>query len=132
MFLTFQENGGKFGIRVSKQVKSLENKLGNIKVSCTNSGLMVKSTCREWLSNLFDYERIFDKSSSKPNFLLLLDSYGCHWNNNLDNCFNQDQISLTFHKIPPNTTSFLQPLDRMFNHELKYFVRQFENISLES
>ena len=88
---------------------------------------MKKSTCREWLSNLFDQELNSDNYPSKPNFILLLDSYGCHWNNNLDNCFNQDKISLKFQKIPPNTTSYLQPLDRIFNHELKYFVRQFEN-----
>ena len=127
LFLNFQEIGGKFGVRISKEVRKLEAKLGNIRVSCTNSGLMNKSSCQEWLSNLIDYQDICRNSSEKPNFLLLLDSYSCHWNDNLVNCFDEEKITLNFHKIPENTTTFLQPLDRMFNHELKYFVRNFEN-----
>ena len=88
---------------------------------------MTKHICREWLKNLFVNQNIGEISSEKPNFLLFLDSYAAHWHKNLDNCIDQDKISVTFHKIPENTTPYLQPLDKMFNHELKFFIRKFEN-----
>ena len=72
---------------------------------------MAKDTCKEWAGHLINYEEVTKDSFQKPKILLCLDSYGSHWNNNLDECFDNNKISVILHKIPKNTTPFLQPLD---------------------
>ena len=89
---------------------------------------MDKRICRAWAENILDFENFINSSiDEKPEILLCLDSYGAHWNKNLDNSYDITKINVLFHKIPEKTTPFLQPLDRLFNHELKLFVKNFEN-----
>ena len=127
LFITFQECKGKFGKRVDKKVRDLEKDLGNIRVFCSSSGLMDKLICQQWASELIDPDYInqFIVSSEKPKILVCLDGYPAHWNGNIDNSFGEWDVELL--KIPERTTSVLQPLDCLFNHQLKYFVRKIEN-----
>ena len=129
LLIVFQEKNGKFGQNIFKKVKELEEKLKNIRVFCTKSGKMGSNECNRWAKENFSYENIkkLIYNSDKPNVLLYLDSYPGHWNNNFDSQIDCEQVNLIKLKIPENTTSVLQPLDCHFNHELKYFMRQFEN-----
>lgn len=132
LFITFQEISDNFGITIEPKVRDLEKKLSNIRVFCTTSGKMTKRVCNLWAKEFIDSEYVtkFSDNSSKPKILLCLDSYSCHWNQEIDNEFDKC-IELTKLKIPPKTTPFLQPLDCNFNQEIKYFMRKYTDFIIE-
>ncbi len=78
----------------------------------------------EWIVCLTDE---FENIDCSTKVLLLLDSYTAHWNKNFDSSYDNCKFIIDKKKIPKGTTSIAQPLDTYFNHELKFFVRKFND-----
>jgi hypothetical protein len=73
------------------------------------------------------FKSTYDNIDGQMNILLLLDSYSAHWNKEFDSAYNNEKFIINREKIPKGTTARAQPLDTYFNHEMKYFVRKFND-----
>ncbi len=121
LFICLQESGGKFGPRVQQNMFQCPN----VVVYCSKSGKMTKELVREWCE-----ESLIPAISSKS--LLLLDSWSGHSDTeNICSLFSQDKPCEIL-KIPPKTTSLIQPLDVYFFRQWKLFARKiYERVSLD-
>jgi len=119
-----QENSDNFGPIIQTQINKLLETVKNVNVYCSKSGKMSNRLINEWIACLTDE---FENIDSPQNILLLLDSYTAHWNKNFDSSYDNYKFIIDKKKIPKGTTSIAQPLDTYFNHELKFFVRKFND-----
>jgi len=96
----------------------------NVSVICSKSGKMSNKLINQWIGCLTN---TYDNIDGQMNILLLLDSYSAHWNKEFDSAYNNEKFIINRKKIPKGTTAGAQPLDTYFNHEMKYFVRKFND-----
>ncbi len=112
LFLCLQEVSGQFGVRT--QVFRPEN----VAVYCSSSGKMSKELVKSWL-----LDSILPSMGNKA--LLLLDS----WTGQSDRKIFEDLLTgdkqINILKIPPKTTSLIQPLDVYFFRQWKIMARKF-------
>ncbi len=77
-----------------------------------------------WSEKLIEFsESLITNSEPKINILLQLDSLTSHWNKDFSTVNQAESVKIHKRMIPKGTTSFAQPLDKYFNHEFKFFVK---------
>ena len=113
VFICLQEPTGKLGPRVKRSLYQSNN----IHVTCSKSGKLTKTHIHYWA------EQVLHPSVSK-NCLLLFDSWSGQTDpSNYDGIFTDD-ITCERMQIPAKTTGDIQPLDRYFFRQWKYFKQK--------
>ncbi len=124
LFIVLQEKSDNFGPIIKPEINKLLGTVKNVNVCCSKSGKMSNRLINEWIVCLTDE---FENIDCPTKVLLLLDSYKAHWNKNFDSSYDNWKFIIDKKRIPKETTSIAQPLDTYFNHELKFFVRKFND-----
>jgi hypothetical protein len=107
-----QEKTGSFGPRVLQTLF----KAPNIYVTATKSGKLTKNELKLWFKDLY-----FPTVGSKS--VLLIDSWTTYKNKEMIKSVTPERKSVEILTIPPNTTSFIQPLDKYgFRFLYHYFI----------
>lgn len=128
LLICLQETNGEFGPLIKQKVLNSLEEYKNIHVICTKSGKMTNYTIRNWVKNCIEdsYSRgIIPESPTEV--LLLLDNFSAHKHQKFDEAFDENIIKIRREFIPSGTTCIAQPLDTYFNHDLKYFIKTFDN-----
>ena len=116
LFIILQEPNEKFGPRVEISLFSAPN----IFVTTSSSGKITKDLLQMWFQKVF-----FPHVSS--NSALLVDSLTHYKDEDMINISTPHDKALEILKIPPKTTSMVQPLDKYFFRMWKNFVRKFSD-----
>jgi len=115
LFLCIQEGSGEFGIRT--QVYRPEN----VAVYCSSSGKMSKGLAKSWFLDSF-------MPSMDTKALLLLDSWTGQSDRKMFEDLLTDDKTINILKIPPKTTSLVQPLDYFFRQESSGKGRKWSSV----
>ena len=126
LFIIFQEKAGEFGPIVARQIRSKLEQCTNVEAVCTESGKLTLKVMKHWIQKVLcsEIQKYKSKDGSNVKYekcLLLLDSYGAHWNESIWDETLTSAYNIRRLKIPPGTTAECQPLDVYFN----YFIKQF-------
>ncbi|CAF2033758.1 unnamed protein product [Rotaria magnacalcarata] len=113
VFICLQEPNGRLGPRVKPSIYSS----ANIHVTCSKSGKLTKSHI-QYLA-----EKVLRPSVS-DDCLLLLDSWSGQTNPEIYSKIFNGNIKCEQLQIPPKTTGVIQPLDRYFFRQWKYFKQK--------
>lgn len=121
VFICLQEPTGKLGPRVKQSIYQASN----IHVSCSKSGKLTKTHIQYWAENVLS-------PSVSEDCLLLLDS----WSGQIDPTIYDDifveNITCKQMQIPPKTTGDIQPLDRYFFRQWKYFKQKiYDRVAID-
>lgn len=129
LFICLKEEKGHFGPNIKKKIIEMKNFYKNINIYATKSGIVTSRLINIWAETLFSnkYFNENNNNSEKIEILLLLDSLPAHWNPGFGENIDLSKFEITRLKIPKNTTDKLQPLDKFFNHKIKYFFREITN-----
>jgi hypothetical protein len=115
LLLCLQETNGKFGPIVEQGLFQPNN----IEIVCSSSGKMNKSLIKKFAAEII-------KPIINKDFVLMLDSWSGHNKSDIyDDIFQDFKCNLRV--IPPGTTYFLQPLDKLVFRQWKYFVKTMYN-----
>ncbi|CAF3463547.1 unnamed protein product, partial [Rotaria sp. Silwood2] len=110
VFICLQEPKGRLGPRIQKSIYEAKN----IHVTCSKSGKLTKSHIQYWVEKVL-------RPSVSDNCLLLLDSWSGQTDPHIYNEIFTGNIKCEQLQIPPKTTGDIQPLDRYFFRQWKYF-----------
>jgi hypothetical protein len=114
LLLCLQETNGKLGSIVEQELF----RPNNFEIVCSSSGKMNKSLVKKFPQII---KPIINKDS-----MLMLDSWPGHNKSDIyDDIFKDFKCNLQI--IPPGTTYFLQPLDKLIFRQWKYFVKTIYN-----
>jgi hypothetical protein len=121
LFICLQEASGRLGPRVMITIY----KAKNIHVTCNKSGKLTKSHIRYWAKEIL-------RPSVQENCLLLLDSWSGQTDRaNIDEAFDEN-IQCELLQIPPKTTADIQPCDKYFFRQWKYFYQMcFDRVAID-
>jgi hypothetical protein len=116
VFICLQEPSGKLGPRVKKSIYQASN----IHTTCSKSGKLTKTHIKYWAEN------VLCPSVSKD-CLLLVDSWSGQTDPSIYNDIFNENITCKQMQIPPKTTGDIQPLDRYFFRQWKYFKQKIHD-----
>jgi hypothetical protein len=116
LFIVLQEPTGSFGPRVQQTLFSAPN----IYVTASKSGKLTKAELKLWFEAVF-FPNVREKS------VLLIDSGTTYNDKEMINSITPSNKELEIQKIPPKTTSMVQPLDKYGFRLWKNFVRRFSD-----
>lgn len=121
LFVCLQEASGRLGPRVSRTIYRAEN----IHVTCSKSGKLTKSHIQYWAKEVL-------RPSVQENCLLFLDSWSGQTDpTSIDEAFNEN-IQCELLQIPPKTTADIQPCDKYFFRQWKYFYQMcFDRVAID-
>ena len=113
MLLVLQEQNGKFGPRIEKNIF----KATNIKIIPSTSGKVTKEILKNWFKEIY-FPNVPDRS------LLFVDSWSTYKDAKIIKDSTPDKKHVQIRFIPPGTTKYVQPLDVMFFRQWKNFARK--------
>jgi len=121
VFICLQEPSGKLGPRVLQTMYKAQN----IHVTCSKSGKLTKSHIKYWAKEVL-------RPSVQGNCLLLLDSWSGQTDPaNIEEAFDE-KIQCQLLQIPPKTTGDIQPCDKYFFRQWKYFYQRcFDHVAID-
>jgi hypothetical protein len=121
VFVCLQEPTGKLGPRVKQSIYQASN----IHVSCSKSGKLTKTHIQYWAENVLS-------PSVSEDCLLLLDSWSGQTDPSIYDDIFIENITCKQMQIPPKTTGDIQPLDRYFFRQWKYFKQNiYDRVSID-
>ncbi|CAF3146374.1 unnamed protein product [Rotaria sp. Silwood2] len=113
VFICLQEPTGRLGPRIQKSIYHASN----IHITCSESGKLTQSHIQYWAGKVL-YPLVADDC------LLLLDSWFGQTDPSIYNEIFTGNIKYEQLQIPPKTTGDIQPLDRYFFRQRKYFKQR--------
>lgn len=114
LYICLQEHQGKLGPKIKKELFSCKN----LVIDASKSGKMGKNNFQYFIRNVF-------LPAAETNSLLLLDSWSGH--NDTSAFLENDEKVVDIIRIPPGTTSVIQPLDKEFFRQWKSFFRKLSD-----
>lgn len=120
LYICLKETSNSFGPIIQKQIDALEKIFPFVKLVCSTSGKLNNGLMKIWVDEVFT-PSIAECHQQNEENLLLLDSWGGHWNAKVWEGTKRIQKE----KIPENCTGKLQPLDVGVNSYFKYILKRF-------
>ncbi|CAF1958695.1 unnamed protein product [Rotaria magnacalcarata] len=116
MYLCLQEPKGRIGDTVERYLFRPKNVI----ITCSTSGKLTSSLVKYWRN------QILAKSIGKK-ALILSDSWTGHNGESIYKDLKSIGKTVKRLKIPPKTTSHIQPLDKYFNRQIKVLAKKIYN-----
>ncbi|CAF3943698.1 unnamed protein product [Rotaria magnacalcarata] len=113
VFIYLQKPTGRLGPRIQRSIYHANN----IYVTCSKSGKLTKSHIQYWAEKVL-------RPSVADDCLLLLDSWSAQTDPSIYDKIFTGNIKCEKLQIPPKTTGDIQPLDRYFFRQWKYFKQR--------
>ena len=116
MYLCLQEPKGKMGDTVKKNLFEPTN----VVITCSTSGKLTSSLVLYWRDHCL-------APSIDHNSLLLSDSWSAQNDNKIYSDLKSIGKDVKRIMIPQHTTPDIQPLDKFFNRQMKFFIKKLYN-----